>query len=85
MFFDINSLKHLATLGLCWTFCNRLQVVVFPADLARFRGGHIGCLAGVLGWPFWGCLAGVPHRLKCLSLVICYSWDHAGHLATSYK
>jgi len=33
---------------------------------------------------FWG-LAGAPLHLKRLALVICYSWDYAGHLATGYK
>jgi len=41
--------------------------------------------SSVLVWPFWGRLAGLPHHLKRLALVICYSWDYAGHLTTGYK
>jgi len=56
------------------TFCNRFQVVILPADLAQFFGrGHFGRLAGV------------PHHLTCLALVVYYSWDYAGHIATSFE
>jgi len=48
-------------------------VVTFLADLAQFWRGHFGGLA-------W-----VPYHLKRLALVMCYSWDYAGHLATGYK
>jgi len=33
---------------------------------------------------FWGS-GEEPHHFKRLALVIFYSWDYAGHLATGYK
>jgi len=48
-------------------------VVNFPADLVKFWAGHFGGLAGVL------------HHLKCLALVVYYSWDYAGHIATGFE
>jgi len=68
-----SGIGHLVFLGLCWKSCNRFQVVTFSAGLAQFWGSHFGGLAGV------------PHHLKRLPLVICYSWDYAGHLATGCK
>jgi len=56
----INSLNHQATLvrfELCWTFCNKFQVLIFQADLAQFLGSHFRSLVGA------------HHYLKCLALV----------------
>jgi len=33
-----SGIDRLLFLGLCWTYCNRFQVVTFPADLAQFWG-----------------------------------------------
>jgi len=33
-----SGIGRLLFLGLCWTYCNRFQVVTFPADLAQFWG-----------------------------------------------
>jgi len=44
-------------------------VVVFGADF----GDHFGRLEEV------------PRHLKCLSLVVYYSWDYVGHIATGLK
>jgi len=34
----VSAVGHLLFLGLSWTYCNRLQVVTLPADLAQFWG-----------------------------------------------
>jgi len=69
----IFGIGRLSFVGLCWTYCNRFKVVAFPEDLSQFWEGHFGRLAGV------------PDHLKCLALVVYYSWDYVGHIATGFK
>ena len=47
----MSGIGHLWFLGLCWTFCNRFQVVTFPADLVQFF---------FWGGAFWASGRGAP-------------------------
>jgi len=69
------SLKHLATM-VCRLILDILQQVSI---------GFLRRWSRIFGWPFWGCLVGVSHHLKCLPFVIYYSWDYTGHISTGFK